>query len=237
MTDIPVQSKLRAEQSKTISILIADDHPLVRKALRFVLQDQDDFEVIAEASDGEEAVELTEKLHPNVVIMDISMPKLNGLEATKIIKSKLPGTVILVLTVHGEADHIIGILEAGAAGYLTKTAFGEEVVQSIRSVIAGETVLNSSAAEQLLKFGRRIAAKPIQLQGGEKLSSREVEILRLVARGMSNKDIASALELTLGTVKGYLVTVFSKLAVSSRTEAIMKSLRAGIITVEALKNE
>jgi len=223
------------EQPKKISILLADDHPLLRQALRNVLDQQADFEVVAEVGDGDEVVKATTELVPDVVIMDISMPKLNGLEATRQIKAKHPGVAILVLTIHGEAEHVLGLLEAGAAGYLTKSVFGEEVVHAIRAVVAGETVLSAASSRQILKHALRLMTKPSRLDSNVKISARELQILKLAATGMSNKEIALNLELSLRTVKGYLVDIFSKLGVASRTEAVIASLRAGFLTLDDLE--
>lgn len=217
-----------------ITIMLADDHPLLREALRNVLEKQDDFEIIAEAGDGEEAVRLATKLVPNVVLMDISMPKLNGLEATRQIRAKCPNIAILVLTVSDDSEHILGILESGAAGYLTKSVFGDEVIQAVRGVAVGETVLSPSISQQIIKHAARNIAKPIPLDAGEKITARELEILRLVARGLSSKDIAQKLDISLRTVKGYLAEIFSKLNVGSRTEAAITALRAGILNLDDL---
>jgi len=220
---------------KRISIVLADDHPLVRQALRNVLDQQADFEIVAEVGDGDEVVKVTSELVPDVVIMDISMPKLNGLEATRQIKAKHPEIAILVLTVHGEAEHVLGLLEAGAAGYLTKSVFGEEVVQSIRAVVAGETVLSPASSHQILRHALRLMTKPSRLDPNVKISARELQILKLAATGMSNKEIALNLDLSVRTVKGYLVDIFSKLGVASRTEAVIVSLRAGLLTLDDLE--
>lgn len=217
-----------------ITIVLADDHPLLRQALRNVLEKESDFHIIAEVSDGEEAVRLATELVPNVVIMDISMPKINGLEATRQIKAKCPGIAILVLTVHDDSEHILGILEAGAAGYLAKSVFGEQVINAVRGVVAGETVLSRSVSQQVIKHALRHITKPIVLGTGEKITGRELEILRLAAIGMSNKDMSQRLELSERTVKGYLAEVFSKLNVGSRTEAVITALRAGILTLDDL---
>ena len=217
-----------------IGVVLADDHPLLRQALRYLLEKQPDIEVVAEAGDGEEAVRLAMELHPDVVIMDISMPKLNGLEATRLIKQDCPDTAVLVLTVHDDSEHLLEILEAGAAGYLTKSVFGEEVVQAIRSVAAGEAVLSAPILQRLLKHSLRYPTKPMQLDFGEKMSVRELEILKMAARGMGNRDIATELNLSLRTVKGYLAGIFPKLKVSSRTEAVIIALRSGIISLDDL---
>ncbi|GAI58769.1 unnamed protein product, partial [marine sediment metagenome] len=148
MTEMPSESDSDRGQRDKITIMLADDHPLLRQALADILNKQADFEIIAEAGDGEEAVKLATELVPDVVIMDISMPKLNGLEATRQIKARCPNVAILVLTVHSDSEHILGILEAGAAGYLTKSVFGKEVINAVRGVASGETVLSAPILQQ-----------------------------------------------------------------------------------------
>ena len=212
--------------------MLVDDHPLVRKALRDVLEKQADFEIVAEAGDGEEAVKIATELVPDVVLMDITMPKLNGIEATRQIKAKCSNIAVLVLTVHDDSEHILGILEAGAAGYLTKRVFGEEVIHAIHSVVAGETVLSAEIFQQILKHAMRYATKPITIAVGEKLTVREIEILNWAAKGKSNKDIAAELNLSQATIKSYLSDIFAKLEVASRTEAVIIGLRAGILALE-----
>ena len=212
--------------------MLADDHPLLRHSIRSVLEKESDLQVIGEASDGEEAVTLAKELQPDVVLMDIGMPKLDGLEATRQIKAAHPNIAILVLTIHSDEQHIIGILQAGAAGYLTKSVFGEEVVQAVRGVVAGEMVLSPSIGQQLLKQAARYPTEPVYLEAGEKLTTRELEIIKLAARGMSNKSIAAELGLTLRTVKGHLANVFSKLNVGSRTEAVIAGLRRGFLSLD-----
>jgi len=234
MTELSSEFDLNRDRAENITIMLADDHPLLRQALRSVLEKQSDFEIIAEASDGEEAVRLAVELVPNVVIMDIGMPKLNGLEATRQIKAKCPSIAILVLTVHDDSEHILSILEAGAAGYLTKSVFGKEVIHAVYGVVAGGTILSASISKQIIKHALRHITKPLPLDGGEKITGRELEILRLAATGLSNKDIAQKLDLSERTVKGYLAGVFSKLNVSSRTEAVISALRAGFFTLDDL---
>jgi len=228
------ESKPKRNQQNKTTIMLADDHPLLRKALRGELENQPDFVVVAEVANGEEAVKMATEIVPDVVIMDISMPKINGIEATRQIKAKCPSVAVLVLTVHDETEHILSILQAGAAGYLIKTAFGEEVVQAVRGVITGENVLSPEIFQRIIKSALRHVTKPVLLDAGEKVTAREQEILELAARGMSNRDIARRLDLSEYTVKSYLVELFSKLNVSSRTEAVITALQAGFFTLDDL---
>jgi DNA-binding NarL/FixJ family response regulator len=218
--------------TENVEILLADDHPLLCQALRYALEKQQDFKVIAEASNGEEAVKLATELLPNIVIMDIGMPVLNGIDATKQIKKAVPSIAILALTIHDDNEHIISILEAGASGYLTKSAKDSEVINAIRSIMEGETVLSQTVFQQILKYASKHAIKPVNINTREKLSTRELELLQLIAEGISNKDIALRLDLNLRTIKGYLNTLFSKLGVASRTEAVIVGLRKGIINLQ-----
>ncbi len=220
-----------------IRVLLADDHPLIRKALRDTLEKEPDLEVVAEAGNGVEAVELTEQYRPDVVIMDISMPVMNGVEATKRIKQADPLTLVLILTVVTDINTIFNILQAGASGYLVKSIFGPEVIRTIRTLMDGDLVLAPSVSEELLKFALRhkedsAQAAPSELTG--RLSRRAVEVLTVAARGLSNKEIAANLGITEATVKGYFVEIFAYLNVRSRTEAVFVSLKAGILRLEDL---
>lgn len=223
-----------AEIKRKITILLADDHPLLRKALRLVLEEQADFEVIAEVDDGEEAVTQTTKLLPDLVIMDIGMPKLNGIEATRRIKAKCPQVAILVLTVYDDSEHIWSIIEAGASSYLTKSVFGDNVVNAVRSASSGDTVLSKSILKQVIKHDIRHAIKPLPMEYGDKITPRELQILKEAARGTSNMEIAQILGLSLPTVKGYMAEIFQKLSANSRTNAVITALRIGILSLEDL---
>lgn len=223
---------MNKEKTNKISILLVDDHPLLRQALKDVVEKQPDFEILAEAGDGEEAVNKASEFLPKVIVMDISMPKLTGLEAIKIIKEKHPEIVILALTVHTEDEYILDILKAGAAGYLIKNVFGDEVVQAIRAVAAGDMVLSPTIGLHLIKHAARYPTKPLILESGEKLTTREQEILKLAAQGKSNNEIADMLGLNLRTIKGHLTEIFAKLRVASRTEAVITGLRAGYISFD-----
>ena len=207
----------------------------MREALHRTLEGEEDIEVVAEAGDGEEAVKLASELKPNVAVMDIIMPKLNGIEATKKIKEIAPDTAILILTAYDDDEYVLGLLNAGAAGYLLKSARGRDLVGAIRAIRSGESVLHPKIIAKLLKRAAIAPAeehKPLEL-----LSGRESEVLRLVALGMSNREIAEKLFLSQRTVKAHLTNVFNKLSVASRSEAIIKGLQWGLVTLENTGDE
>jgi two-component system, NarL family, response regulator LiaR len=235
LTEEILKTAPECDQSEKIRIVLADDHPLLRQALRKVLEKEPDIEVIAEASDGEEAVSVATELVPDLVIMDISMPNLNGLEATKQIKARCPAIGVLVLTVHSDSEHILGILQAGAGGYLTKSVYGDEVIHAVRALVCGETVLARSVSQEIFKYAFQHVIKPRRLDLCDELSARELEVLNLAAKGISNKDIGLRLGLSIRTVKAYLADIFLKLNVASRTEAVIVSLRRGIISLDDLE--
>jgi len=213
-----------------VTVLIADDHPLVREALYRALEVEEDMKLVGEASDGEEAVRLASELKPNVVVMDIVMPKVNGIEATRKIKDVAPDTAILILTAYDDEEYVLGLLDAGAAGYLLKSARGRDLVGAIRAIRAGESVLHPNIIARLLKRATVTPVKDNKALG--LLSDREAEVLRLVALGMSNKEVAEELFLSQRTVKAHLTSVFNKLNVASRSEAIVKGLQWGLVTLE-----
>jgi DNA-binding NarL/FixJ family response regulator len=220
-----------------VRIIVVDDHPLLRQALCYTLGRQPDFEIVAEASDGEEAVKLASEVVPDIIIMDISMPKINGIEATRQIKTTHPHIGILILTVYEDSEHIINILEAGANGYLIKTASDKEVITAIRALIVGETVLNPEVCEQILNYSSQFNRKTVRRDMSNILTRRETEILKLLAQGMSNKEISLNTNLSLRTIKGYLANLFAELNVESRLEAVIKGLQEGIITTNDLKQK
>jgi len=215
-----------------IRILIADDHTVLREGMRNLLEQEKDFEVVGEASDGEEAVKLGSELKPDVIIMDIVMPKLSGIEATRLIKQAIPSTAVLILTAYSDIRYILGLLEAGACGYLLKSARGSEIVGAIRAVRSGESVLDPVVTRKLLQRVVGLAQGSGKGSTSGQLTSRETEILRLAARGMSNKDIANELFLSLRTVKAHLTNIFNKMGCGCRTDAIIKGLREGYITLD-----
>lgn len=222
------------KDSSKIRILLAEDHIIVREGTRELLQREQDIEVVGEASDGEESVRLAEKLKPDVVIMDIAMPKLNGIEATKQIKKNVPTTAVLILTAYDNEQYIIALLEAGAAGYLLKNVRGKQLVDAVRAVHSGESVLQPWAMRQIINRLTSKVARQEETVVFSPLSEREQEILKLTAKGVSNKDIADTLCLSIRTVQSHLSNIFKKLAVGSRTEAILYGLRRGWFTIEDL---
>ena len=215
-------------------ILLAEDHKVVREGTRKLLESQPDFEVVGEASDGIEAVELAKKLKPEIIIMDVSMPRLNGIEATRQIKAIYPNMAILPLTGYDDDEYVFALLEAGAAGYLLKDSSGEELIEAIRQVMTGEPVLHPKIMKKVLNRLRSPVEEQATQSAGEILSDRETEVLRLAAQGMSNMEIADSLTLSVRTVQTHLRSIFNKLGVGSRSEAIVYGLKKGWLTLEEL---
>jgi DNA-binding NarL/FixJ family response regulator len=216
-------------------ILIADDHPLLREALCQLFSNQKDMEIVGQAGNGEEAIDLAYKLKPDIIIMDIMMPKSDGLEASRRIKKIAPNTAILILTAYDDDNYVLGLLEAGATGYLMKSAKGQDLVEAVRAVRAGESVLHPKIIEKLLK---QAMVKPVvaaEQKIKDLLSDREMEMLKLLATGMSNKEIAEKLCLSLRTVKAHMSNIFTKMNVASRSEALVEALRKGLLTLDDIK--
>jgi DNA-binding NarL/FixJ family response regulator len=227
----PISKPKRCEgsQGRKITVILVDDHSLMRDSLRTHLENETDIEVIAEATNGEEAIELATKLNPDVMIMDIAMPKMNGLEATRQITLLKPEIAVLALTVHDDIEYILKVLEAGAKGYVTKDIEGDKFSNAIRLVNTGESVLSEEVLNKLLKHAFQYAIKPSLPTGIVKLSNREFEIFNLAAQGMSNKQIGERLNINLRTVKSHFVNIFSKLNANSRTEAVINGIKMGLI--------
>jgi DNA-binding NarL/FixJ family response regulator len=215
-----------------IRILIAEDHTVVREGTRQILDQESDLSVIAEASDGEEAISLAGSEKPDVIIMDISMPKVDGIQATKRIKELYPDIAILVLTAYDDEQFIFTLLEAGAAGYLLKSVRSRELIDAVRQVHAGESVLHPVVARKVLNRFVPSEEPETKAAATEILSSREIDVLKLATKGLSNQDIADDLCLSLRTVQAHLGHIFNKLGVSSRTEAVVRALKEGWVTLE-----
>jgi DNA-binding NarL/FixJ family response regulator len=218
---------------ESIKVLLADDHAVVRQGTRELLEREKGIDVVAEASDGKEAVQLTIKERPDVVVMDFAMPKLNGIEATRQIKAVAPGIAILVLTAYDSDQYIFAFLEAGAAGYLLKDVQVDELVEAIRAVHGGESMLHPAIARKVInRFAQpEKEAKTVHI-ALDQLTEREVEVLKLAAKGMSNRGIAEELIISDRTVQTHLTNIFNKMGVGSRTEAVVHALRRGWITLE-----
>jgi len=191
-----------------------------------------DLDVIGEAADGEEAVRLAGELKPDVAIMDIVMPKLNGIEATKVIKEISPDTRVLILSAYDDIAYIVETLEKGAAGYVLKDARGNELIDAIRAVHSGESVFDPMVTHKLLERVAEQTRGTAVRQSPAPLTAREIEILGLASKGLPNKEIANQLSLSVRTVKAHLTNIFSKMGCGSRTDAIIKGLKAGYITLE-----
>ncbi|WP_026370411.1 response regulator [Kallotenue papyrolyticum] len=206
----------------SIRVLLADDHGVVRKGVREFLEEEADIEVVGEASDGAQAVELARALAPDVVVMDIKMPGLSGVEATRRIRRDAPGVRVLALTAYDDEPYIFGLLEAGASGYVLKTAESRELIRAIRAVAAGQSALDPAIAPRLI-------ARVAQPANAETLTERELEVLRLAARGLTNKQIGVHLAISDRTVQNHLANIYAKLGVASRTEAVTAALQRGLI--------
>jgi DNA-binding NarL/FixJ family response regulator len=217
-------------QENVIRILLVDDHALVREGTRRLLEAENDVEVVAEASSGEEAIEVTRSLQPDIAVMDIAMPGIGGIEATRSIKKYCPETAVLILSAYDDEPYLMALLDAGAAGFLLKNVHGQELIQAIRAVARGESVLQPSIAEKMM---RRLSIRPNTTPHSTNLlSEREFDVLRLAARGLPNKEIAARMSLSIRTVHSHLANIFMKMQVGSRTEAVLLALRQGMISLQ-----
>ena len=218
------------DQAPAIRILLADDHALVREGTRRLLETESDVEVVAEAASGEEAIEAARRFHPDIAIVDIAMPGMGGIAATRAIKTFCHGTAVLILSAYDDEPYLMALLDAGAAGFLLKNVHGQELIKAVRAVARGESVLQPSLAEKAM---RRLSARASdEERSTEKLSEREFDVLRLAARGLPNKEIATRLGLSVRTVHSHLANIFMKMQVGSRTEAVLLALRQGMISLK-----
>ena len=218
-----------------IGVVIADDQALVRGGFRVLVDSAPDMEVLGEAANGAEAVALVEGTSPDVAIVDISMPVMSGIEATERIKAVKPSTAVLILTAYDDDQYVFALLAAGAAGYLLKDVPSAEVVRAVRSVHGGEPVLHPAIARKVLaRFASEGHREEPSRDDRALLTEREREILRLAACGMSNARIADDLSVSARTVQAHLTHIFDKLAVGSRTEAVIAGLRRGVLHLEDL---
>jgi len=219
---------------KKITILLAEDHVIVRESIRQALERVGNFIVIGEASNGEEAVNMTKEFKPDVVIMDISMPKINGIEATKQIKACYPSTIIIILTAYDYEQYIFPVIEAGAAGYLLKDVSGAELINAIQTVSRGEAVLHPAIAHKIMERFKQGKSEQSKENEKDVLTEREANIIKMAAKGMSNSEMAEELHLSIRTIESHLGAIFNKLGVGSRTEAVIAALRCGWFTLDDL---
>jgi DNA-binding NarL/FixJ family response regulator len=239
---VGTETERGAQTNPTRRVLIADDHALIRDGFKRMLGYEKDFEVIGEASDGREAVELCRRLEPDLVLMDVRMPEMDGLEATRAIKANQPEVSVLVITTYENADYLVEAIKVGAAGYVLKDASSERLVNSMRRVLAGESPLNQELAAQVIQRLAREgpqASAPLSAaegEGGTEAASplledftpREVEVLGLLVRGKTNQEIASSLSISRATAKVHVRHIIAKLGVSDRTQAVVRALELGL---------
>jgi two-component system response regulator NreC len=212
-----------------IRVILADDHSVMRHGLRLILEQQEDFQVLGEANDGREAVNLAEALHPDVAVLDITMPNLNGIEAARQISDKQPHIAIVILSMHADEGYVLRALKAGARGYLLKESPEADFVSAIRSVSEGKAFFSPAVSRLLVEdYVRRLQEKYIE-DSYELLTRREREILQLVAEGKSNKDVANMLNLSLYTVETHRSNILEKLNLHSVPELILYAVRKGVI--------
>ena len=213
-------------------LLIADDHELARAGLRALLARERNLEVLGDATTGREAVDLAFSLRPDVVLMDVRMPDMDGLAATSAIKQSCPGVAVLIVTMHADPDYLFAALKAGAAGYLLKDTTRRDLVAAVQAVLSGETLLEPRLAEQLL---RRLAAesRDQDVMPVEQLTARELEVLRLIAQGKTNPVIAEALSVSVATIKVQVERIIAKLGVSDRTQAAVRGVELGLVASDA----
>jgi DNA-binding NarL/FixJ family response regulator len=229
-----LDNSISDEGDGVIRVLIADDQPLFRRGLNVVLGTEERIEVVAEAEDGEDAIAKAEEFAPDVVLMDVRMPRVNGIEAARAIRERVPSTKILMLTVSDEDQDLFEAIKAGASGYLLKEVSVEEVAESVRGIVQGQTLISPSMASKLLTefvaLEKRVSEK--QQYTTPTLTSRELEVLKLVARGMSNREIATDLYISENTVKNHVRNILEKLHLHSRMEAVLYAMRERLLDLD-----
>jgi DNA-binding NarL/FixJ family response regulator len=215
-----MEEKMEKNTTKKIRVLLVDDHGLVRRGFRRMLEDEPDMEVVGEAGNGEEAVKLAKDLEPQVVVMDCALPGMNGLEATRQIIDDSPDTSVLMLSMHSESTWVRQAIEAGAKGYVLKDALDLELGTAIRKIAAGETVFDPKVEQRSMLKGERNALTP-----------RELEVLQMIVDGKSNKEIATALDLSANTVAVHRANIMNTLGIHKTAELVVYAIRAGLVNV------
>ena len=212
-----------SKSDNTIRVMLADDHAVVRAGIRQYLEQANDIEVVAEADDGQEAMELIEEHQPDVAVLDIQMPKVSGIEVTRWVREHHREVSVLILTAFDDDPYVMAVLQAGANGYVLKTASPKEIIRAVRDVHAGNSALDAEIVQKIVAQ----VSSGIQEQPVEKLTQRELEVLALAAKGYTNKAIGVQLGISDRTVQGHLAHIFSKLQSGSRTEAVMRAVSLG----------
>jgi DNA-binding NarL/FixJ family response regulator len=209
-------------------VVIADDHELARAGLRSMLAYERGLELVGEAANGREAVALCKELHPDLALLDVRMPEMDGLAAARAIKQASPRTIVLIITTHEHPDYLLAALKAGAAGYMLKDVSRQELLTAVRRVLRGESILNGEVATQALQ---RLAGETTAQAGPplERLTARERQVLQLLAEGQTNREIAAHLSLSVGTVKIHVEHIIAKLGVSDRTQAAVRAVASGLL--------
>jgi len=214
------------QTSEPIRVLLADDHAIVRAGIRQLLEHSGDIQIVAEASDGEAAKALIQQHHPDVAVLDIQMPKASGIEVTRWVRANMPGVGVLILTAYNDDPYVMAVLQAGANGYVLKTASPEELIQAVHDVHEGKSVLDASITQKLMAHMFSGSKASVV----EELTDRELEVLSLAAKGFTNKAIGVQLGISDRTVQGHLAHIFDKLQAGSRTEAVMRAVSLGWIS-------
>ena len=212
-----------------IKVVIADDHALLREGLAKILSLESNFLIVGEANCGDEAIALTRTLKPDVVLMDINMPGLNGIEATKIIKEEMPQVEIIALTIHEDEEYIFELVRAGVSGYILKDIQPEQLIKAIKDVAEGKTAIQPNITAKLLGEFNRLSDRKTNMFSCDQLTARELEVIKLIAQGMPNKEIASTLYISEKTVKNHITNIFRKLNVEDRTQAALFAVKNKIV--------
>jgi DNA-binding NarL/FixJ family response regulator len=210
----------------SIRVILVDDHKIVRSGIRAILERAGDIEVIAEADDGEQAKRLIQQHNPDVAVLDIQMPKVSGIEVIRWVRANLRGVGLLTLTAYDDAPYVMNVLQAGANGYILKTASPEDLIQAVRDVFAGKSALDIAITQKLMEQMFEKNSAPVY----QELTEREMDVLQLCAKGYTNKAIAVQLSISDRTVQGHLAHIFDKLQAGSRTEAVMRAVSLGWIS-------
>jgi DNA-binding NarL/FixJ family response regulator len=223
----PDATQVKPSKQPTRRLIIADDHELARAGLRSIFQNEAGFEIVGEAINGRQAVDLCNRLNPDLILLDVQMPEMDGMAATRAIKAARPSVCVIIVSMHESAEYLLEALRAGAAGYLLKEATRREMITTVRQVLRGETILNGDMAVRALqRLARDVPSMPEPLL--QPLTPRESEVLQHIAKGETNREIATALTIAPGTVKIHVERIIAKLGVSDRTQAAVRAIELGL---------